>query len=149
MSQNITGLCHKICIDYCHSMHKVCIDYCDSFCRKTTFKKTYSHIIFSINGPQLWPLDDRVEINPPMMRMVIGHPKNMFNKVNGEPRNPYVLPRKLSIVTCHKCGAMGHNKRSCKGKRVADRVIPKGGNTKKEKGANASKVGNNKKVNST
>ncbi|CAL5205285.1 unnamed protein product [Lathyrus oleraceus] len=149
MKWDLTGIpcCHAITCIWQNKKHPE--EYVSEYYRKTTFKKTYSHIIFSINGPQLWPLDDQVEINPPVMRRVIDHPKNMCNKVNDEPRNPYVLPRKLSIVTCHMCGAMGHNKRSCKGKRVADRVIPKGGNTKKIKDTNASKVGNNKKVNST
>ncbi|XP_050875971.1 uncharacterized protein LOC127079631 [Lathyrus oleraceus] len=112
-----------------------------------TFKKTYSHIIFPTHGPQLLPFEDQVAINPPVMRRAIGHPKKMRRKVIYEPRNPHVLPRKLSTVTFHKCRAMGHNKRSYKGKRVADRAIPKGGNTKKANGGNASEVGNNKKVN--
>lgn len=55
----------------------------------------------------------------------------MRNKVNVETRNAHVLPRKLTAVTCHKWGAMGHNKRSCKGKRAAKRAIPNGGNNKK------------------
>lgn len=56
-----------------------------------------------------------------------------MNKTNDEPINPHVLPRKLAIVTCHRCGVMGHTKQSCKGKRVVDRVIPKGGNQTKKK----------------
>ena len=35
-----------------------------------------------------------------------------------------MLSKKLTTVTCKKCGEMGHNKRSCKGKRA----ILKGGN---------------------
>ncbi|WJX84467.1 hypothetical protein P8452_67043 [Trifolium repens] len=31
-------------------------------------------------------------------------------------------------VTCDRCKGVGHNKRSCKGKTAADRLIPKGGN---------------------
>lgn len=66
------------------------------------------------------------------MRREIGHPKKMRNKVNDEDRNPHVLSRKLTRVTFHKCGTMRHNKRSCKGKRAADKAIPKGGNIKKK-----------------
>ncbi|KAI5439769.1 hypothetical protein KIW84_025228 [Lathyrus oleraceus] len=99
--------------------------------RKVTFMKTYAHIIFPTNGPQLWPLNGQLETNPPMMRMEIGLSKNLRNKTNDEPRNLHVMARKLATITCHRCGAMEHNKRSCKGKRVADRDMPKGGNKNK------------------
>ncbi|CAL5206992.1 unnamed protein product [Lathyrus oleraceus] len=72
-------------------------------------------------------------VNPAVMRRAIGSPKNMRNKTNDEPKNPHVLPRKLTTVTCTKCGSMGHNKRTCKGKREEYRAMPNGGNkTKKQ-----------------
>lgn len=72
------------------------------------------------------------------MRREIGRPKKMRNKLNDEPRNPHVLPRSFTITTCQKCGALGHNMTSCKGKRGADRAITKGGNkTKKAKTINS------------
>lgn len=66
------------------------------------------------------------------MRKAIGLPKKLRNKSNNKPKNPHVLEKKLATVTCHRCGAMGHNKQSYKGKSVADRVIPKGGNKNKK-----------------
>lgn len=48
-----------------------------------------------------------------------------------------MLPRNFATVTCHKCGALCHDMRSCKGKIITYRVIPKGGNkAKKEKTTN-------------
>lgn len=71
------------------------------------------------------------------MRMAIGLPKELRNKTHNEPKNPYVLPRNFATVTCHKCGALGHNMRSCKGKITAYRAIPKDGNkVKKAKATN-------------
>lgn len=52
-----------------------------------------------------------------------------------------MLRRNLTIVTCYKCGAMRHNKRSCKGKRDDDKNISKGGDKNKEKTC-ATEVGN-------
>ncbi|CAL5189005.1 unnamed protein product [Lathyrus oleraceus] len=70
--------------------------------------------------------------------------------MNDEPRNPHILPRRFSTVTCAKFGAMGYNKRSCKGKRAADKAIPKGGNksnkTKKVKGGKGTKKSKEKKT---
>lgn len=90
-------------------------------CRKSTFQKTYSHIIYPTNGPQLWLVDGALMVNPPVMRRAIRRPNKTRNKSNDEPKNSHVLPRKLETVTCKKCGPMGHNKRTCKENRAADR----------------------------
>lgn len=89
--------------------------------------KTYENIIFPTNGPQLWPLNGQLSINTPLKRREISRPKKLRNEINVKPRKPYVFPRKLATVTFHMCGAMGHNKQSCKGNRASDRTIPKGG----------------------
>ncbi|KAI5405852.1 hypothetical protein KIW84_052569 [Lathyrus oleraceus] len=72
------------------------------------------------------------------------------NKMNDEPRNPNILPRRFSTITCAKCGSTRHNKRSCKGKRAADRAIPNGGNkrkkTKKVKGGKGTKKSKEKQT---
>ncbi|CAK8572990.1 unnamed protein product [Lathyrus sativus] len=111
--------------------------------KKTTFMDTYSNIVYPTNGPQLCPIADMNTVAPPVMRRAIGRPKKQRNKTNDEPRNPHILPRRISIVTCAKGGAMGHNKMKCKGKREPDIAIPKGGNKpkmdKKVKGGKGTK----------
>ncbi|XP_058733206.1 uncharacterized protein LOC131604807 [Vicia villosa] len=97
---------------------------------RSTVMDTYSHIILPTNYPQLWANDKNEPIQPPVMRRAIGRPKKNRNKTNDEPRSTQTLPRKLQTVKCQNCGKMGHNKRTCKGKRAAERVIPKGGNKK-------------------
>ncbi|CAK8544972.1 unnamed protein product [Lathyrus sativus] len=119
-------------------------DYVSEYYRKSFFNNSYSHIIYPTNGPQLWPLlEGQVPIKPPVLRRAIDRPKKLRNKVNDEPRIPHVLPRKLTTVSCHKCGTMRHNKRSCKGKMATERVILKGGNKKK---GNTSKDGKRQKL---
>lgn len=75
----------------------------------------------------------------PLMRRAIGRPKKHRNKTNDEPRNPHILPMRFPTVTCAKYGPMGHNKRSCKGKKAADKEILKDCN--KSKKANKVKGG--------
>ncbi|KAI5441162.1 hypothetical protein KIW84_010574 [Lathyrus oleraceus] len=125
-----------VCQRYCRTQGDGCI--CGTWSilpsMKSTFEKTCSNIVFPTNRPQLWLIVDHVPIYPPVMRRAIDRPNKLRNKENDESNNPHVLSRRLVTVTCKKCGEMGHNKRSCKGKRVVDRAIPRGGNkTKKEK----------------
>ncbi|XP_058725528.1 uncharacterized protein LOC131596807 [Vicia villosa] len=130
---DLTGIpcCHAIaCIRF---NKKEPEDYVSSFYRKSTVMATYSHIIMPTNGPQLWPTNVTQPINPPVMRRSIGRPKKNRNKANDEPRNRKTLPRSLQTFKCKKCGSFGHNKRTCKGKRAAERAIPKGGNKKAKK----------------
>lgn len=85
-------------------------------------------------------LDGQLAVNPPLMRIAIGYPKKLRRKTNDEPINPHVLPRNFVTATCHKCETLGHNMRSYKGKRAADRAIPKGENkAKKENPTNTKK----------
>ncbi|CAL5197985.1 unnamed protein product [Lathyrus oleraceus] len=111
---------------------------------------TYSNIVYPTNGPQLWPVDDLNTMTPPVMRRAIGKPEKQRNKMNDEPRNLHILTRRFSTITCAKYGVMGYNKRSCKGKRAADREIPKGGNksnkTKKVKGGKGTKKSKEKQT---
>ena len=52
----------------------------------------------------------------------------MRNKSNDEPMDKFKLPREQLSVVCAKCGKSGHNKMTWKGKKTADKEIPKGGN---------------------
>ncbi|RZB69451.1 hypothetical protein D0Y65_038990 [Glycine soja] len=65
---------------------------------------------------------------PPVMRRAPGKPKKTRNKRNDESTKRSNPPRQSKLVVCKKCGKIGHNKRTCKGKTSADRIIPKWGN---------------------
>ncbi|CAJ2628837.1 unnamed protein product [Trifolium pratense] len=131
---DLTGIpcCHAIACIWHNKKEPE--DYVSSYYRKSTFMATYSHIILPTNGPQLWRISRTAAINPPVVRRAIGRPKKNRNKANDEKKNPpHVLPSDLKTKTCKKCHLMGHNKRTCGGKRAADRLIPKGGNKKANK----------------
>jgi len=62
------------------------------------------------------------------MRRAPGRPKKARNKKNDESTKKLYLLRQLRSVVCKNCKAIGHNRRTCKGKTFVDRTIPKGGN---------------------
>lgn len=117
---------HAICCMWCNNVPPE--NYVAQFYRKSTFLATYSYLIMPSNGPMLWPITESDPIHPPRMRRAPGRPKKLRYKSNDDPRDPNRLPRLLPTVKCQKCGVLGHNIRSCKGKTKADRVIPVGGN---------------------
>ena len=64
----------------------------------------------------------------PMRRRAPRRPKRAKNKRNDEPKNNFKLPRQSKSIVSKKCGKVGHKKRTCKGKTIANRNIPNGGN---------------------
>ncbi|GAU50686.1 hypothetical protein TSUD_410420 [Trifolium subterraneum] len=100
----------------------------DYMLRKTTFLDTYSNIICPSDGPKGWPIVDATPIAPPYVRRAPGRPKKLRRKANDESRGSARRKRNQHTITCTRCKTLGHNRRSCKGKTVADRMIPKGGN---------------------
>ena len=89
---------------------------------------TYSFIVYPSNGPNLWPPLQTPVMLPPVMKRALGRPKKARNKKNDEfTKKPY-LPRQSRSAVCKNGKAIGHNRRTCKGKTSADRTIPKGGN---------------------
>lgn len=68
------------------------------------------------------------------MRRAPGKPNKNRNKSNDEPIPKTRLPKRhQSTGKCRKCGTLGNNVRTCKGKTAVDRVIPKVGNKKRKK----------------
>ncbi|KAL5153941.1 hypothetical protein HKD37_19G053406 [Glycine soja] len=100
----------------------------NSYYRKSTVLTTYSFIVYLCNGPNLWPPLQTPVMLPPVMKRALGRPKKARNKKNDEfTKKPY-LPRQSRSAVCKNGKAIGHNRRTCKGKTSADRTIPKGGN---------------------
>ena len=89
---------------------------------------TYSFIVYPCNGPNLWPLLQTPVMLPPVIRRAPGRPKKVRNKKNDESTKRSNLAKQPRSVVCKNCRTIGHNRRTCKGKTVANRTIPKGGN---------------------
>ncbi|KAK6127151.1 hypothetical protein DH2020_039116 [Rehmannia glutinosa] len=70
-----------------------------------------------VNGPDLWPKCDLPEPLLPKYENRPGRPKKLRRRQPDEPpvgTSSTKLPKHQKFVKCRKCGAIGHNSRTCK-----------------------------------
>ncbi|KAH7855885.1 hypothetical protein Vadar_030067 [Vaccinium darrowii] len=91
-------------------------DYVDDWYSVDTLLKTYDNLMGPINGREMWPSPDNVELLPPDVKKRLGRPKKARRREPEEPtaKDPCRLGRKGIKMTCRNCGKVGHNKRGCK-----------------------------------
>ncbi|XP_022031576.1 uncharacterized protein LOC110932556 [Helianthus annuus] len=83
-----------------------------------TWKKVYKNTINPINGVNLWtPSQVPTTMIPPKHHSQIGRPSKKRKKSANEEIVPVKhgkMSQRGNTVTCNKCNAKGHNRRSCK-----------------------------------
>ncbi|RYR28220.1 hypothetical protein Ahy_B01g052341 [Arachis hypogaea] len=98
-------------------------DYVNKCYKKETYVDCYQHVIYPVNGPNLWARTENDDVLPPVFRKPIGRPKLSRNKTGDESRNNGPLA-KLSMTgqqqKCSYCFALGHNKRTCPRRRKVE-----------------------------
>ncbi|XP_052109383.1 uncharacterized protein LOC110274713 [Arachis duranensis] len=114
---------YEVSISQGNRAKKMCLDvknYVNKCYRKETYVDYYQHVIYPLNGPNLWSQTENDDVLPPVFRKPIGRPKLRRNKTGDEPRNNgplSKLARTGQQQKCSYCFALGHNKRTCPRKR--------------------------------
>ncbi|KAF6153466.1 hypothetical protein GIB67_027333 [Kingdonia uniflora] len=81
--------------------------YCSKYHMVSSYVKTYSGSILAISDPSLWDKTVDIEVlSPPLVRGT-GRPRKVRRKGDDEGGSQQ--------KRCHKCGHLGHNKKTCKG----------------------------------
>lgn len=84
------------------------------------WKSVYKFKLFPINGRIMWPKCNTPSLLiAPKIHKPVGRPKKARKKSVVEIEEGTkggTLSKKGSIKSCRKCGKMGHNSRTCKGK---------------------------------
>ncbi|RYQ98798.1 hypothetical protein Ahy_B07g086603 [Arachis hypogaea] len=100
-------------------IRKMCLDvknYVNKCYKKETYMDYYQHVIYPVNGPNLWAQTENDDVLPPVFRKLIGRPELSRNKTGDEPRNNGPLAKLFKAgqqQKCSYCFALGHNKRTC------------------------------------
>ncbi|KAF6147951.1 hypothetical protein GIB67_001526 [Kingdonia uniflora] len=80
--------------------------YCSEYHMLSSYVKTYSGSVLAISDPSLWNKTVNIEVlSPPLVRGA-GRPRKVRRKGDDEGGSQH--------KRCHKCGHLGHNKKTCK-----------------------------------
>ncbi|KAG5555175.1 hypothetical protein RHGRI_012644 [Rhododendron griersonianum] len=98
--------------------------------QKQAYINTYKHVIYPMNGMDMWEKIDKPPIQPPHYTRKSGRPKKCRRREADEPpaQSEYgtkKMRRYLKKLSCRRCGEEGHNVRTCPSSN-------KGGGTKKK-----------------
>ncbi|GMY31908.1 hypothetical protein FCV25MIE_27150 [Fagus crenata] len=117
-------------------------DYVHTCYSAVSFAQAYGPCVYPINGPNLWPRNDREIPLPPPWRKQVGRPKKKRRREHVELKNPYKMQRKNGLVRCSSCGVIGHNKRRCKDATdEANKATTQANKTKRVRQKNATATG--------
>ncbi|KAF7121212.1 hypothetical protein RHSIM_Rhsim13G0199100 [Rhododendron simsii] len=85
--------------------------------KKQTYINTYKHVIYPMNGMDMWEQTSKPPIQPPHYTRKGGRPKKCRRRDADEPPAPSdgtkKMRRNLKKLSCRRCGGKGHNVRTC------------------------------------
>ncbi|KAH7854192.1 hypothetical protein Vadar_011227 [Vaccinium darrowii] len=85
--------------------------------QKQTYVNTYKHVMYPMNGMDMWEKTDKPPIQPPHYARKSGRPKKCRRREVDEPPpaedGTKKMKRHLKKLSCRRCGGKGHNVRTC------------------------------------
>ncbi|RYQ92206.1 hypothetical protein Ahy_B09g098384 [Arachis hypogaea] len=91
--------------------------YIADYYKKAAYISCYQHVVFPVNGPNLWDRTQFEDVLPPIYRKPIGRPKKKRARAAYEHTTRIGLSREGQQQKYSYCFCSGHNKRSCLKKR--------------------------------
>ncbi|XP_058749010.1 uncharacterized protein LOC131621966 [Vicia villosa] len=90
-------------------------DYIPDYYRVSTYKTVYKHVLYPVNGSNLWVRTPYPDVQPPKYRKMPGRPKKLRNLEQGEIDGSDKKMRMTGfIIKCSRCKKVVHNKLTCK-----------------------------------
>ncbi|KAG5520786.1 hypothetical protein RHGRI_033384 [Rhododendron griersonianum] len=106
---------HALCV--LRESNKKPEDIVHKYYKKQTYINTYKHVIYPMNGMDMWEQTSKPPIQPPHYTRKGGRPKKCRRRDADEPPAPSdgtkKMRRNLKKLSCRRCGGKGHNVRTC------------------------------------
>ncbi|KAI8564819.1 hypothetical protein RHMOL_Rhmol03G0211900 [Rhododendron molle] len=110
-----TPCAHALCV--LRESNKKPEDIVHKYYKKQTYINAYKHVIYPMNGMDMWEQTSKPPIQPPHYTRKGGRPKKCRRRDADEPPAPSdgtkKMRRNMKKLTCRKCGGKGHNVRTC------------------------------------
>ncbi|KAG5525589.1 hypothetical protein RHGRI_032030 [Rhododendron griersonianum] len=85
--------------------------------QKQAYINTYKHVIYPMNGMDMWEKTNKPPIHPPHYTRKSGRPKKCRRREPDEPPaqsdGTKKMKRYLNKLSCRRCGGKAHNVRTC------------------------------------
>lgn len=113
MGNHRPSLCSSFS-DMRSSNHKV-DDYISEYYKKSRYMADYKHVIYPVNGSNMWVRTKYPDVQPPKYRKMPGRPNKNMNLEQGEIDGSNCKIRRTGfIVKWSRCKKPGYNKHTCK-----------------------------------
>jgi len=89
-------------------------DYVHPYYQKNAYLACYGPEINPINGQQMWPKSDFLELLPPIYKTPLGRPKKLRMREADEHVSHSKITKKNIAMKCTRCNQFGHNIRTCR-----------------------------------
>ncbi|XP_016185194.2 uncharacterized protein LOC107626811 [Arachis ipaensis] len=116
----VSTVWNSLCTHAMTCIRKMCFNvdsYVADYYKKAAYISCYQHVIYPLNGPNLWDRTQFEDVLPPTYRKPIGRPKKKRARGVDEQATRTGLSREGQQQKCSYCLCSGHNKRSCPKKR--------------------------------
>ncbi|WOL11106.1 transcription factor interactor and regulator CCHC(Zn) family [Canna indica] len=88
--------------------------YVDNYYKREAYMKTYEFLLEPLTGKDTWPEVGGPFVLPPRVKKMSGRPKKKRRReINEDNSSTSILSRRGTIITCHMCHQVGHNRRCC------------------------------------
>ena len=91
--------------------HENPFDFVDACYNKEAALQAYTPVIYTLNGPSMWPKTYQRPLQLPTFRKQHGRPKKARNLQSDEVRKDgkAKLRKNYTVIRCQNCGEQGHN----------------------------------------
>ncbi|KAH6797713.1 hypothetical protein C2S52_022267 [Perilla frutescens var. hirtella] len=118
------------CVHACSAIHYMKLDppdFVDECYMIPKYLEAYRYGLPPLNGPDMWEEATGFPVKPPIIRKMLGRPKQKRKRDADEKSstNPNKLKRQV-VMTCQRCLQTGHNTRGCRNEAVEKPETVKG-----------------------
>lgn len=114
-----------------------------------TFNKLYDNVLVPVNGSDMWPKGEEVQLDPPRAYRQTGRPRKARKRQFDEGKDHGRRIQRRIVIHCRNCGGEGHNRARCTIVRPTTSLEPQNATTTQPQGKGKPKGSKRKRQSTT